>query len=63
MSRSKDDARVIIRPMSRIPAPVPTAAPPTSPPSGVVYVGPSLGRSLVGLAAAVLLPPVRTRTP
>jgi hypothetical protein len=35
------------------------AAPATSPPTGVVYVGPSLGRSLVGLAAAVLRPPAR----
>jgi hypothetical protein len=43
---------------------VPAAAPPaTSPPSGVVYVGPSLGRSLVGLAAAVLLPSARTPGP
>lgn len=49
--------------MPSSPQPVAPAAPATSPPSGVVYVGPSLGRSLVGLAAAVLLPSARTPGP
>lgn len=36
-------------------APAPAAAFP----SGVVYVGPSLGRSLLGLATAIALSPIR----
>ena len=49
--------------MPSTPQPVPAAGPVLSPPSGVVYVGPSLGRSLAGLAAAVLLPSARAPRP